>query len=133
MARILIVDDNTEMRRVLCQIVQLAGHQVDEADTGRAGLEMFRVIRHDLVLTDIVMPDMDGNQAIVEIRRLVPEAKIIAMSGGGRSRNMSLLRIATDFGATRVLEKPFRKAEVLRMVDEVLAGEGGSPRDAATG
>lgn len=122
MARILIVDDSNEMRRVLSQIIQLAGHQVDEADTGRAGLEMFRALRHDLVLTDIVMPDMDGNQAIVEIRRLAPEAKIIAMSGGGRTRNMSLLRIAADFGAARVLEKPFRRAEVLRMVDEVLAG-----------
>jgi CheY-like chemotaxis protein len=122
MARILIVDDTTDMRELLKNIVELAGHQVVEADSGRAGLERFKAQPADVVMTDIIMPDMDGNELIAKLRALDPKVKIVAVSGGGRVRNLGVLQVAQKFGADRVLSKPFRKEDVLRVVDELLKG-----------
>ncbi len=122
MARILIVDDTADMRELLKNIVELAGHQVVEAESGRAGLESFASQPADLVMTDIIMPDMDGNELIAKLRAVAPEVKIVAVSGGGRVRNLGVLQVAQKFGADRVLSKPFRKEDVLRVVDELLKG-----------
>lgn len=122
MARILIVDDTAEMRELLKNIVELAGHQVVEAESGRAGLERFAAQPADLVMTDIIMPDMDGNELIAKLRAVAPKVKIVAVSGGGRVRNLGVLQVAQKFGADRVLSKPFRKEDVLRVVDELLKG-----------
>ncbi len=122
MARILIVDDTADMRELLKNIVELAGHQVVEAESGRAGLESFATQPADLVMTDIIMPDMDGNELIAKLRAVAPKVKIVAVSGGGRVRNLGVLQVAQKFGADRVLSKPFRKEDVLRVVDELLKG-----------
>lgn len=122
MARILIVDDNADMRELLRATVQLGGHEVDEADSGRVGLERFQVAAYDVVMTDIIMPDMDGNELIAKLRAADPNIRIVAVSGGGRARNLGVLQVATRFGADRVLSKPFRKDEVLKLVDELLRG-----------
>ena len=122
MARILIVDDTADMRELLKNIVELAGHQVVEAESGRAGLESFASQPADLVMTDIIMPDMDGNELIAKLRAVAPKVKIVAVSGGGRVRNLGVLQVAQKFGADRVLSKPFRKEDVLRVVDELLKG-----------
>jgi CheY-like chemotaxis protein len=122
MARILIVDDNQDMREMLRAMVELRGHEVDEADSGHAGLERFHTSVYDIVMTDIIMPDMDGNQVITALRAADPKVRIIAVSGGGRVRNLGVLQVATRFGADRVLSKPFRKEDVLRTVDELLRG-----------
>ncbi len=122
MARILIVDDTADMRELLKNIVELAGHQVVEAESGRAGLERFAGQPADLVMTDIIMPYMDGNELIAKLRAVAPKVKIVAVSGGGRVRNLGVLQVAQKFGADRVLSKPFRKEDVLRVVDELLKG-----------
>lgn len=122
MARILIVDDTADMRELLKNIVELAGHQIVEAESGRAGLERFTAQPADLVMTDIIMPDMDGNELIAKLRAVAPKVKIVAVSGGGRVRNLGVLQVAQKFGADRVLSKPFRKEDVLRVVDELLKG-----------
>jgi CheY-like chemotaxis protein len=75
----------------------------------------------------IVMPDMDGNQTIIHLRKLNPKVRIIAISGGGRARNLTPLQLAKQFGADRILEKPFRREDVVRTVDEMLAGQSSSP------
>lgn len=122
MARILIVDDNADMRELLRAMVELGRHEVDEADSGRVGLERFQIAAYDVVMTDIIMPDMDGNELIAKLRALDPKVRIVAVSGGGRARNLGVLQVATRFGADRVLSKPFRKDEVLKVVDELLRG-----------
>jgi CheY-like chemotaxis protein len=122
MARILIVDDNDDMREMLRAMVEMNGHQVDEADNGQAGLERFRASTYDIVMTDIIMPDMDGNEVIAALRAADPKLRIVAISGGGRARNLGVLQVATRFGADRVLSKPFRKEDVLRVLDELLRG-----------
>src|SRR5258708_35983489 len=129
MAQVLIIDDDPSIRRLLRGIVEPKGHMVVEADSGRSGIEAFKTLPIDLVLTDIVMPDMDGNQTIIELRRLNPRTRIIAISGGGRARNLTPLQLAKQFGADRILEKPFRRADVQRTIDEVLA-EGTIPTPA---
>lgn len=120
MARILIVDDTADMRELLKNIVELGGHQVVEADSGKVGLAQFKVATPDVVMTDIIMPDMDGNELIGKLRALDPKVKIVAVSGGGRVRNLGVLQVAQKFGADRVLSKPFRKDDVLKLLDELL-------------
>ncbi len=122
MAQVLIIDDDRGIRQLLRRIIESRGHVAVEADTGRTGVDAFQQQSFDLVLTDIVMPDMDGNQTIVHLRKLNPSIKIIAVSGGGRARNLTPLQLAKQFGADRILEKPFRRDDVLRTLDEMLGG-----------
>jgi CheY-like chemotaxis protein len=121
MAHILIIDDDKSIRKLLRGIIEPKGHQVVEAESGRGGIEAFSAQPIDLVMTDIVMPDMDGNQTIIHLKKLSPTVRIIAISGGGRARNLTPLQLAKQFGADRILEKPFRREDVVRTVDEVLA------------
>lgn len=124
MPHVLVIDDDPAIRQLLRGIVEARGHLVVEAGTGKLGVEAFGRNPFSLVLTDIVMPDMDGVQAIAAIRRMRPEVGIIAISGGGRARNLTPLQLARQFGADRILEKPFRREDVLRTVDEVLLEVG---------
>jgi len=75
----------------------------------------------DIVITDLLMPERDGLEFITEVRRKFPKVKIIAMSGGGHIARDSYLRIAKNFGAHVLLEKPFSQSGVLGAIDAVLA------------
>lgn len=119
MARILIIDDESQVRDVLRQALERAGHDVVEAKDGREGLRAFRVTPADLILTDILMPEKEGLETIIELRREIPGIKIIAMSGG-RGGKLNFLDVAKQLGAQRVLQKPFGVHEVLKMVTELL-------------
>ena len=79
---ILVVDDHPIMREVVCQILEDAGHFVREAAEGHEALRKLSCARFDLVVTDIVMPEMDGIELIGELQRRYPDIRIIAMSGG---------------------------------------------------
>ena len=87
MARILVIDDDEQMRSLLCRILTHDGHDVFEADNGQTGIEIFDKEGADLVITDLVMPEKDGIETIVVLRRTFPALKIIAISGekGGPS------------------------------------------------
>jgi CheY-like chemotaxis protein len=76
----------------------------------------------DLIVTDIIMPEMDGVQAIKELRQLYPQQKIMAIAGGGRVRREGRLEFARKVGAERVLAKPFSDEEFLASVEQCLAG-----------
>jgi len=117
MADILIIDDDKQMRRLLTRILQGAGHAVREAENGRGGIELFRQQRPALVISDIVMPDMEGIETIRALRTEGPVVPIIAISGGS---DPIYLRAATALGATASLEKPFAAAELLALVAELL-------------
>jgi CheY-like chemotaxis protein len=128
MARILVIDDDDQVRDMLRQMMAHAGHDVVVAADGEIGMRMHREQPADLVLTDIIMPEKDGWEAIVELRKEFPAVKIIAISGGGRLGPYSYLAIAKRFGALRVFAKPIEKAELLRAVEELLGGS--APADA---
>ena len=125
--RILVVDDNDQMREMLRLLLEQAGHEVLEAVHGKLALNLLKEQPVDLIITDIIMPEMEGIDLIRAIRSIDPDARIIAISGGGRIDPRLCLNMANKLGADRVLQKPFGKSAILEMVAELLADRG-SPR-----
>lgn len=126
MTRILVIEDERQVREVLKQMLQKAGFHVDTAADGRIGLEMFRKQPVDLVVTDILMPNKDGLETIEELIQEKPNLPIIAISGGGPGEKAQFaLDVARMCGAVRVLAKPFSRKEILQMIDEILPAKTG--------
>lgn len=123
MARILIIEDDLLVRGVVRDVLEEAGHQVDEASDGEEGVARYGTRRFDLVITDILMPKRGGLNVIREIRRLRPRAKVIAISGGGKDGKLSFLSTARSFGGVVTLAKPFQHQELLAKVGELLETE----------
>jgi DNA-binding NtrC family response regulator len=120
MAKILLVDDDAQLREMLREILELAGHQVRGAKDGRVALALYRAERADLVLTDLVMPEKEGLETIRELLRHDPRATVIAMSGGGHSTADLNLTMAEKLGARDTLPKPFSREELLAAVERAL-------------
>ena len=106
MAKILVIDDDPQLRRLLGRVLTATGHAVHEAKNGREGIDMFNLTLPALVITDLVMPDTEGIETIRELRRAAPALPILAISGG--SNHPLYLRAATELGATAALAKPFK-------------------------
>jgi CheY-like chemotaxis protein len=121
MADILIIDDEPGVLRVLRKILESAGHSVTEAPDGELALQHFEGKPADLVVTDIFMPGMDGIEFLVHLRRAFPDARVLAMSGGGLLSRDQALSDASLLGADQILQKPFSKNEVLEAVNRTLA------------
>lgn len=121
MASVLVVDDEPAIRELLGQVLERDGHTVLQAENGRKAIRMLHGAAVDLVITDILMPEQEGMETISQIRRLRPEIKIIAISGGGRRLFMDFLPLAARLGADRTIEKPFKPASVASAVSELLA------------
>lgn len=121
MANILLVEDDPLVRDSLKAALESKDHQVATAANGLLGLKQYANAKFDLVISDIIMPDMEGIGMIRELRRTSPEAKILAISGGGRTGNSDFLDIAHRFGAMAVLQKPIRLAELFSVVNDCLA------------
>ena len=119
--RILLVDDDELLREALHQILVRAGYDVHDASNGKVAVREYRRQRSDVVIMDIVMPDEEGLGTIRELRRVDPNVKIIAISGGGLGKAGDYLGIAKMLGAMRTLAKPFVPEALLAMIAEVLA------------
>lgn len=120
MARILIIDDEELIRETMKMKLEQSGHEVVEAANGVAGLRAFVDNPVDLVVTDIIMPDQEGIETIRKIRQRDPRVGIIAMSGGGRGRNLHFLDVAQKLGASAVLPKPFTGSQLVALVEATL-------------
>ena len=121
MAPILLIEDNTVLRDMLKTVLDNEGFEVLATEDGAAGLGLMKQQEPDLVITDIVMPEMDGLEVIRSIRSNYPHTKIIAMSGGGYNVDADLsLFIAGKVGADRVLNKPFDLHVFLETIKELL-------------
>ncbi len=123
MARILIIDDEDELRSMLRQMLEQAGHEVAEAVNGAEGIELYERDTHDLIITDIIMPEKEGVETIIALRRADPDLPIIAISGGGRLEATDFLTMTKKLGARRTLSKPFRRDQLLEAVGDCLAGD----------
>ncbi len=121
MSQIIVVDDDCQLRATLARTLEDAGHQVLGAADGKAGLALCREHQPDLVIADILMPDKDGIETIMELRRDLPGVKIIAISGGGFAGPESYLELARHLGARRVFAKPVSSTDLLSAVRELLA------------
>lgn len=115
--RILIVDDEPQVRRLLCARMTLDGHDVDEAANGREAIRKLDGGGYDLVISDILMPENDGLEVILHLRRAGVSLPLIAISAPG---NDLFLDSARALGASRVFEKPFSMDELSGAVRELL-------------
>ena len=120
MPRILLVDDDEVVRRLLGKILVHAQYEVEEAPNGAIALEAFRRRPHDLVITDIVMPEKEGLETLRELRQH-RNVKVIAISGGGLGPAEGYLEVARRLGATRIVMKPFSPEQILQVIADVLA------------
>ena len=120
MSRILIIDDDQAMLNVLRRGLSRAGHETIEATSGRDALRLFGEQSVDIVVTDIIMPDLEGVELIQALRRSHPKLPIIAISGGGRLKPGTYLNLAQASGAAKALQKPFELDQLLSAVNELL-------------
>jgi two-component system, chemotaxis family, chemotaxis protein CheY len=121
MAHILVIDDDAVLRRVITLALEQAGHSVLRCENGRKAIEFLAHEHADLLITDIVMPEMDGVETVRAARRMKPDLPIVAISGGGSFDPQDYLGIAQAFGANAVLPKPFRPADLVAKVTALLA------------
>ncbi len=118
MAHVLVAEDQEDVRGVIVSALRRAGHDVSEARNGREAIARFLAEPADVVLMDLLMPLKDGFEAIAEIRHVAPDAKIIAMSGGGDIPAGEYLAWAQVMGVHHTLEKPFSVSGLLRVIKE---------------
>jgi DNA-binding response OmpR family regulator len=128
MPRILLIEDDDAVRDTLHEILKQLGYDVTEARDGKQGLALFKAAGADVVITDIVMPEMEGMQVIRELRQIDPAVKIIAMSGGGRQSAQDYLKVARILGAVRILPKPFPSQILDATIREILAESPNPPQ-----
>jgi len=123
--RILVIDDEAMIRDMISAILTDAGYQVIVAANGAEGLEALESQAVDLIMTDILMPEKEGIETILEVRKTRPGMKIMAISGGGRVHNFDPLSIAGKIGADATLAKPFEPEQLLAAVENAIAGTRG--------
>lgn len=116
MVKVLVVDDEELVRLTLRQMLESEGHDVLEARNGREAVAIQNKTPADIVLTDIIMPEQEGIETIIQLRRQDPNLRIIAISGGGRMKNLDFLRVAANVGADATLTKPFTTDELVEVI-----------------
>lgn len=122
MKKILLIDDDDSMRLLLERVLKRAGYEVTSCDDGRKGLkEIRRAGSFDLIVTDIVMPEVEGIDVILQVRQENPDIPVVAISGGGRNSPHTYLQMAVKLGANVMLAKPFSNEELLLAVEGQLA------------
>jgi len=124
MARILLIDDDDDVRTLMRLTLVRLGHDIIEARDGVEGLKIFEPAETDLVITDILMPEKEGIEVMIELKARNPAVKVIAVSGGGRIAATNYLQMAKIVGAAKVLAKPFDSKELAAAINEVLSPSG---------
>jgi CheY-like chemotaxis protein len=115
---LLIADDDAMVRATLRRMAEDIGYIVRAVANGALACEVCRVETVDVALIDIIMPGEDGIMALSEIRAVHPRLPVIMMSGGGRTGNTDLLRLAERVGADAVLRKPFESRELIEAIEQ---------------
>ncbi|WP_286829729.1 MULTISPECIES: response regulator [Kordiimonas] len=118
---ICLIEDDPTIRKALSKVLEREGHFVAVCSNGREGLNIASSRRFDLVITDIIMPEVEGIEVIQKLRQHQPDLRIIAMSGGGRVGNTDFLEIAKSIGAHEVLYKPVTRTEVMQAIERCMA------------
>jgi two-component system, chemotaxis family, chemotaxis protein CheY len=121
MSSVLVIDDDPAICLVIQRVLQRRGFEVSTAGDGQSGLRRFAELSPDLVIVDILMPGKEGIATILEMREAQPDARILAMTGGGSFAASEVLRIAELVGADNSLKKPFAPTELVATVERCLA------------
>jgi DNA-binding response OmpR family regulator len=121
MNNILIIDDDAYVRRCIVDILDQSGYAVIEAENGKIGMDLFNKSKVDLVIVDLFMPEKEGIETIIELRKGSPNLKILAISGGIPGHGPDhFLHIAQKLGADSSLDKPFNMWQLLDAVQNLL-------------
>ena len=120
MKKILIIDDESQIRTMLKMMLEKEGFDTIVASNGKEGMQLFREEAVDLVITDIIMPEKEGVELIQELKKNDSNLPIIAISGGGKNSPDTYLNIAKLLGAYAVFEKPVAKEKLINAVKEAL-------------
>ena len=122
MAKILVIDDEDQLRVLLKKMLVHGGHQVLIAEDGVEGVKIFHELKPDLIITDIIMPNKDGIEVIVELLKFKPELPIIAISGGRRAITANFnLDSAEMLGVKGILQKPFTLQQLQELISVALS------------
>jgi CheY-like chemotaxis protein len=119
MKRVLVIDDNPDLRLTLQALLEREGFRVSTAGDGEEGLRLQRAAPFDVVVTDIFMPGKEGIETIDEIRRQFPQTKIIVVTGGSSSGKLNYAQIARQIGATKAFMKPFSPHDLVEAVRDL--------------
>ncbi|MCK5312047.1 MAG: response regulator [Desulfobacteraceae bacterium] len=119
MAHILIIDDDEQILTMLKQAIERKGYKVTTAINGKEGIKLYKETLADIVITDIVMPEMEGLEAIRRLRKEYQDIKIIALSGGGFVSPDEYLKLAKQFGAKYVFAKPVNLQDLFNAIKEL--------------
>lgn len=120
---ILLVEDDSQLRKTIARLLSEHGFDVSEAENGRGAMQQMLRKPAGLVITDMVMPEMDGVETIVALRRHYPGIKLIAISEGGFSPAENCLKIARKLGAHKTFAKPLVPQELIDAIQELLGKE----------
>lgn len=120
MKHILVIDDDASILSLFGRFLESAGYSVALAPDGRTGLRLLKPQKPDLIITDIMMPEMDGLELLMKIKKQHPEIPVIAISGGMKIRPSNFLPQAKEFGARHVFIKPVELSELLNTVQKLL-------------
>jgi CheY-like chemotaxis protein len=123
-AEILLIDDMAGVRRAIISMLKTSGHAVTAADDGEQGLAMLKERRFDLVITDMLMPTLDGSEVLSRVKATPNRPKVIAISGGGAGVSADMALRAARASADAYLEKPFERTDLLAVVDRLLGKAG---------
>lgn len=121
MKRILIADDEKAIRNVLRLALQRKGYETFEAENGREAMERYVELKPACAIIDLIMPDQEGIETIMQMRQHSHRAAIIAMSGNTGTRAATYLKMSRALGADLVIQKPFTIEEITAAVEKVLA------------
>ena len=121
MKRILIIDDDENIRTVYQRYLSIQGYTVDCAANGKEGLRLLEAEPPDLVITDIMMPETDGLEVVLAMRMTHPDTPVFAISGGMHSIPMDFLPMVKKFGAAKVFYKPVELNKLVEAIREALA------------
>ena len=127
MKKVLVVDDEDAVRSVICALLKADDREFIEAVNGEEAQKFLDAHAFDLVISDVIMPDCDGIELVMSIRRKQPDVPVIVISGGGRVNAGQYLSMAEKLGAARVFEKPFDTSEfrttAARLLGETAVGQ----------
>ena len=119
MANVLIIDDDERVLETFQIVLSSSGRQVQTASNGALGIEATKTNSFDIVVTDVVMPEKDGLEVLMQMRKTHPDTKIVVVSGGGRTSATDYLKMAEVLGADRVLYKPVTATELSVAIEEL--------------
>ncbi len=120
MAKILLVDDDAQVRTMLKLTLEREGYEIVEAADGNEAVQLYDPETIGLVITDIVMPEKEGIETIMELKAINPKVSVIAISGGGRISPEDYLKWARRFGVVNTFTKPVDREALLATVEKII-------------